>query len=269
MNIPPNYKSYFEIDFNHIERVQIFLNSKYVFTVGLYKREMGFYIDFPNFNQSTTSVSDYVMPKGLKYLDKINPRKTEFKTICPKLSFHESGLVLLSKGGIFFDKEISRQQTRNSIFENDGGHVFTISLQNLKRLKDEPYSTKNRVQHTTLPFQPIPEAIKFVGNLWREKDLRENFKDFSTLRNGTEMPIVWPRKDGSNLGDIVFILKFCHLNKVQPLYLTVRCMPISVLDKDYKTGTLLTLISGLIFDEINDLSKDTKFISFTAKNEII
>jgi len=266
--MPPAYKSYFEINYNPARRVQVFLNSKYIFTIGAYKKEMGFYIDFPNFNASNSTVSDYVLPKGKRQIDTLTPRKSEFKNICPKLSFHESGMVLLSKGGIFFDKEISRQVTRDSIFENNGSHVFTISLQNLNHLPDEPYTTSKKVRHTSLPFHPLPEAIKFVGNLWKKSDLKSSFVDLSILKDNTEFPIVWPRNDGSNLGDIVFILKFCHLKNAEPMYLTVRCMPIPMMDKDYTSGTLLTLISGLIFGEINDLDKDSKFISFMAKKDV-
>ncbi|MBD3311113.1 MAG: hypothetical protein GF349_01285 [Candidatus Magasanikbacteria bacterium] len=243
------------------------MNSKYIFTVGVYKKEMGFYIDFPKFNKSQTSISNYTLPKGKRQIDKIDPSKSEIKEICPKLSFHESGWVLLSKGGVFFDKTISRQKTHDSIFDSNGEHIFTISLQNLNKLPDEPPSTKNKIGHISLPFSPTPKAIKFVGNLWKKEDLKNDFEDFNLLKNGTEFPIVWPRKDGSNLGDIVFILKICHIEKNEPMYLTVRCMPIPLLDKTYIDGTLLTLISGLIFDEVNNLEKETNFISFMAKND--
>ena len=228
---------------------------------------MGFYIDFPKFNKAQTVISRYTMPKSQRYIDKLEATQYEFKNICPKLSFHESGFVLLSKGGIFFDKEISRRKTHDTIFSNDGKHVFTISLQNPDKMANEPPSIKSKIAHTSVPFYPLPQAIKFVGNLWKKEDLVKNFPDFSSLKDGTEFPIVWPRKDGSNLGDVVFIVKFCHLKNVEPLYLTIRCMPIPVMDKNYTKGVLLTLISGLIFDEVNNLNIDSDFISFNAKSE--
>jgi hypothetical protein len=265
--IPPLYKSYYEINFNPLERVEIFLNSKYVFTIGAYKKEMGFYIDFPKFNNSQTIISNFTLPKGKKHIDKLNATKSEIKNICPKLSFHESGFVLLSKGGMFFDKEISRKKTHESIFNHDGKHVFTISMQNIKILPDEPPSCKKKLNYISLPFTPTPEAIKFVGNIWKTSDLKSCFADFSSLKNGLEFPIVWPRKDSSNLGDIIFIIKFCHLKNCEPLYLTVRCMPIPLIDKTNTTEVLLSLISGLIFDEINNLNKESCFISFFAKKQ--
>ncbi len=265
--IPPNYKSYFEINHSNIERVQIFLSSKYIFTIGIYKKEMGFYIDFPKFNKSNTTVAKYILPKGQSYIEKLDPTATEQKNICPKLSFHESGWVLLSKSGFFFDKTISRQKTNDSIFKNDGTHVFTISLQNPNFLPDEPPAMKTRTRDIALPSSPLPNAIKFVGNLWKKSDLQESFKEFGMLKNETEYPIIWPRNDGSNLGDIVFILKFCHLVDSEPLYLSVRCMIIPIMDKEYSKGTLLTLMSGFIFGDVINTEKETDFISFIAKRE--
>lgn len=265
--IPPNYKSYFDLNLSNIERVQVFLGSKYIFTIGIYKKEMGFYIDFPKFNKSSSTIAKYTLPRGQKYIEKLDPSATEQKDICPKLSFHESGWVLLSKTGFFFNKTISRQKTNDSIFDNDGSHVFTISLQNLNFLPDEPPTMKTRTRHISLPSTPIPQAIKFVGNLWKKSDLQESFKEFGMLKNETEYPIVWPRNDGSNLGDIVFILKFCHLENTEPLYLSVRCMTIPVMDKEYTSGVLLTLMSGFIFSDIINTAKETDFISFIAKKE--
>ena len=262
---PSRYTSYLELNYNPIERIQIFLDNKYIFTIGAYKKEMGFFIDFPNFNRCESTISDYILPKGKKYLDKVEPKNFE-KNICPKLSFHESGMVLLSRTGMIFNKEISRKAIRDSIYKNDGCHVFTISIQNASKLGDEPYIVKNKVEHISLPFRPIPYAIKFVGNLWKESDLKKCLDCFSAIKNRMDMPITWPRKDGSGLSDIIFIVKLCHLKKAPAMYLTVRCMPIPYLDKDYNSGPLLFLLSGLSIEELDNLNVDSKIFGFISRN---
>lgn len=264
--ISPPYTSYLEINLSSLKRVQVFVNSKYVFTVGVYKKEMGFYIDFPKFNKSESSISNYILPKEKKQIDKLTPFKSETKSICPKLSFHESGWVLLSKGGIFFDKTISRQKSNESIFNNTGTHVFSISLQNIDKLPNETPSGKNKVAHVSLPFFQMPNTIKFIGNLWKKEDLKKDFPFFNSLKNGMEFPIIWPRKDGSNIGDIILVFKLCHIKESEPMFLTIRCMPVPILDHSCVDSTLLSLMSGFIFEDMIDLKKETNFFGLIAKN---
>ena len=257
--IPSRFKCYHDIDNRQLKRIRVFIGGYYLFTFGTYKNEMGFYIDFPKFSSYKINSDICTIPKGV-VKDFDVSLGGQRGNICPKISFHESGQVHFSKAGVIFGKSLVKNKINDSIYDNNGSHVLTIMMQNISKLEHYDQVEKSKERNLNLPFENIPLAIKFVGNIWKEEDLVKDFGELYSLKH-SDLPLYWKRAD-SNLGDLTLIIKFSH--KATPLYLSLRCMPIKVLDQCEK-NPFLSVMTGWKFEEMKDGENDATLIGFMAR----
>ncbi|MFA6322138.1 MAG: hypothetical protein WCX71_01525 [Candidatus Buchananbacteria bacterium] len=258
--IPFQENSYHILDNNPLSRVRFYINERYVFTIGVYKNEMGFFVDFPKFSKCSSNLDNISFPAGVMKNHNITIKNQEGLKFCPKLSFHESGFVLFSKTRHFFNKIIVRNQPVNSIYEHWGEHIFTLMMQRIDLLEKEEIKIHKKTSFTNRKFGEIPPAVKFIGNLWNEDDLKECFPNFGSARY-LNRPIVW----ANNVEDVVVIFKFSHLSDKEPLYLTIRTQAIDILDKNNKDSVILSIMAGWNAKEMDDVNANPKFIGLIAK----
>lgn len=261
--LPPRYKSYHELNHSPIKRVRVLINRKYLFTVGLYNSEMGFFIDFPGFSEYTTTSGNAVFPKGSTYEKSISLQDGKKENFCPKVSFHESGEVLFSKKEWFRYRPFARNKAANSIYDHDGDHCFTVMFQNHEKLTDDTRPEGRDVTHLSFPFTYHPTALKFVGNIWPEEALKKDFPSLPSMRYRSMTPITWLRPETKDIHDLMGIIKLSHENKA-PLYVTLRCIPIPFLDKN-ENSPLISVIGGWRFNEVKDGEHEAKFIGLIAR----
>jgi len=235
------------------------VNSKcYKMLQILFGKDGSLYVNFPYFKHKEGLTSLVTVPANISYPThvELNPGG-KATTHLVKYSHHPDGTAHFSQDG----RVRSTVRKKSVPLTEVDDHLFTIKLQGLDGFETvKPNETKNRSTKrkiVNLRFHGIqPQAFKITG--WWSS--RANL--VGKIQIGATSPIYqcWSR-DGKHRGLGVLLANPSKIDN-EEFFLMLSFVPIPKFDKQRSAS--LNFLGGFDHTEIiNDLSKETTFLSFT------